>query len=85
MTDRNEINCPRAKTWMTPCIARDGHLAVDDPKATTPVCVGCGEEPRALLLDLAERYPPTRRHVQTHDPNTCADLLTRFVGEYVNT
>jgi hypothetical protein len=80
---RNEIDCPRAKTWMTPCIARDGATALDDPHARVPVCVGCGSEPRALLLDLSERYELARRYHQTHDPRACADTLTRLVAEYV--
>jgi hypothetical protein len=84
VTGRNDIDCPRARSWMTPCIARDGASALDDHHAPTPKCVGCGAEPRALLLDLAERYPPARRHRQAHDPRTCADALTKLVREYVN-
>jgi hypothetical protein len=83
VSERNEVDCPRAKTWMTPCVARDGQTAIDDPHATTPVCVGCGAEPRALLLDLSERYEPARRYRQTHDPRACADRLTELVAAYV--
>jgi hypothetical protein len=72
---------------MTPCIARDGATALDDADAADPEqrreCVGCGADPRELLLDLSERYPPARRHRQTHDPKACADTLTRMVAEYV--
>jgi len=81
---RDEVNCPRARSWMTPCVARDGALAIDDPGAPRPVCVGCGSEPRALLRDLAERYEPARRHLQTQDPGACADTLTRMVAEYLD-
>lgn len=84
---RNEIDCPRAKTWMTPCIARDGSLALygPDPNDSTQRrgCVGCDADPRQLLLDLGDRYQPARRYRQTHDPVACADTLTRLVGEYV--
>jgi hypothetical protein len=46
------IECPRAKTWMTPCAARDGHLAcLDDGR-----CVGCNEHPADLLTDLVPKY-----------------------------
>jgi hypothetical protein len=41
----SEVDCPRAKTWMTPCIARDGHLALSDDDW---VCVGCSAKPREL-------------------------------------
>jgi hypothetical protein len=33
------IDCPRAKSDMTPCVLRDGELAADDRGC----CVGCGE------------------------------------------
>jgi hypothetical protein len=85
---RAEIDCPRAKTWMTPCIARDAATALDDSpkppaKYRSPQCVGCGADARELLLDLSERYEPARRYRQTHDPVACADTLTRMVAEYV--
>src|SRR5438477_2388739 len=33
------VDCPRAKSDMTPCVLRDGELAADDRGC----CVGCGE------------------------------------------
>lgn len=77
---RNEIDCPRAKTWMTPCIARDGNTALADPPK--PVCVGCGEDPHRLLSNLTERYP----QAGTHRPATAdaaADRLAECVAAYV--
>lgn len=74
------IDCPRAKTWMTPCIARDGATALAD----AAVCVGCDAEPVALLADLAERHPPARQYLGTTDADECADLLTNLVAEYVD-
>lgn len=84
MSDRNEVDCPRAQSWMTPCAARDGSTAVTDPRDAYPVCVGCGADPRELLHDLAERYQPARRYLQTHDRARVADTLTRMVAEYVD-
>lgn len=52
------IDCPHAKTWMTPCVARDGALAVSDPP--NAVCVGCGHDPWKLQAELARRYEPAR-------------------------
>ena len=46
--DPNHIGCPRAKSDMTPCVARDAYLA----QADDGVCVGCGENPANLLKDL---------------------------------
>jgi hypothetical protein len=77
----NDIDCPRARTEMTPCIARDGSTALADPPK--PVCVGCGAEPRPLLRDLGERYAPAR----TATPGSAgqaADLLAEHVKAYVS-
>ena len=83
------VDCPRAKTWMTPCIARDGATALDEApkppaKYRSPQCVGCGADARKLLLDLSERYEPARRYRQTHSVANCADILARLVKEYVD-
>ncbi len=34
--------CPREKSEMTPCVARDGDLAVATGPPTVSLCVGCG-------------------------------------------
>ena len=47
----NVVGCPRARTDMTPCVARDGRSAC----ANDGVCVGCGEHP-AHLLRLLVRH-----------------------------
>jgi hypothetical protein len=46
--DLNHVACPRARSDMTPCVARDGHTAVADDG----VCVGCGANPADLLKEL---------------------------------
>ena len=55
--DPDHVGCPRAKTDMTPCIARDGSTALADDRK----CVGCGSRPAALLKELrlagAIQYP----------------------------
>lgn len=76
-----DVDCPRAKSWMTPCIARDGAVALADDGQ----CVGCSADPLAQLADLAERYGPAHRHLQTHDPRRAADILARMVADYVET
>ena len=56
--DPNHIGCPYAKSDMTPCVARDGHIAQTtnhrdhQGEALTQVCVGCGHIPADLLRDL---------------------------------
>jgi hypothetical protein len=46
--DPGHVGCPRAQSDMTPCIARDGRLALDGSE-----CVGCGAAPGRLLSELA--------------------------------
>lgn len=75
LSDPDWIGCPRAKTSETPCIARDGHLALADDRK----CVGCNKRPNGLLKELrligALQYPdPT-------DPKEQADKLREIVHE----
>jgi hypothetical protein len=80
--DPGHVGCPRARSDMTPCIARDGHLALaGDPPSD---CVGCfGFRPRALLAELGREYPPAVIRLQAigdaADPGACADLLAELV------
>lgn len=46
--DPKHVGCPRAKTDMTPCVARDAWTAQDDDGE----CVGCGRKPADLLTAL---------------------------------
>ena len=46
--DPAHVGCPRARSDMTPCVARDGHTA----QADDGVCVGCGAQPADLLTAL---------------------------------
>jgi hypothetical protein len=46
------IDCPRAKSDMTPCVARDGSLAC----TTKGLCVGCDRHPANLLKELVLKY-----------------------------
>jgi hypothetical protein len=46
------IGCPRARSDMTPCIARDGEGAADEGYDT---CFGCGRSPYALLVEAVAR------------------------------
>ncbi len=75
-----DIDCPRARTWMTPCVARDGKSAVAD----AGVCVGCGAAPDALMRDLATRYLPALAALpRATDAETAATLLAVHVAAYV--
>jgi hypothetical protein len=54
--DPEHIGCPRATSDMTPCIARDGDLAVSDDGE----CVGCGHRAADLLRDLVREVTKSR-------------------------
>ena len=56
--DPDYVGCPWAKSDMSPCVARDGRLALT---VFPHVCVGCGNTPRYLLADLADDYPPAAK------------------------
>ena len=86
------ITCPRAKTDMTPCIARDGHLALDDPP--NEVCVGCGiKAPEALgelMPNLSEQdkeltIAEVKLRGQTVTHAELAEVLRSAVARYVET
>ena len=72
--DPGHVGCPRARTDMTPCIARDGRVALDD----TQVCVGCGVNPWDALVEIKEAQklsPPAR----DTGPGHFADQLQKIV------
>jgi hypothetical protein len=70
---------------MTPCIARDGHLALSDrTPAGPPVCVACGANPHELIKELNLNSPPSgMRYSATVPPNKsqAADILRDVVRE----
>ena len=51
----SELVCPREQSEMTPCIARDGSLAVADGYGGD-VCVGCERGVLSLLADEEKKY-----------------------------
>jgi hypothetical protein len=73
-SDPDLVGCPWAKTDMTPCIARDGHLALSASRKG-PQCVGCGNTLAYLYRDLAADYEPARDIPLILDPDSDA---TRF-------
>jgi hypothetical protein len=81
MTNWTYIDCPRARTPMTPCVARDGRLAVADAGE----CVGCGADPTLLLVELGDRWPGATVYAVMGplDADTAAEALTVEVRAYV--
>jgi len=75
----SEIDCPRAASHMTPCIARDGRSALADDDS----CVGCAAAPEPLLDDLLTRMGDTTR-IGSPTPAQQADMLAALVRLYVN-
>lgn len=82
MIDRNEIDCPRAKSWMTPCMARDGHVALADDGR----CVGCSVYPFEELSRVSElmgRRVDYRAYSGRKGRDKAAEDLQALVKEYV--
>lgn len=52
----DELKCPREKSEMTPCIARDGGTAVAFSSYGAPLCAGCGQSVKVLIA--TERAKP---------------------------
>ena len=73
--DPSWVGCPRARSDMTPCIARDGSLALADDG----LCVGCHAQPLALLTELAEAQSRQPESLQVVDAE--ANELQRLVRE----
>jgi hypothetical protein len=72
--DPEHVGCPRARSDMTPCIARDGSLALADDQK----CVGCAGEPanlRRALRDAVGRKTPTVYHIAAVEADRLRDLV----------
>ena len=54
-----QLVCPREKSDMTPCAARDGRLVAVLDSFDHPICVGC-EAHIDALLERAKQHPPKR-------------------------
>lgn len=70
--DPKYVGCPRAKTDMTPCIARDGRTALADDGT----CVGCSQEPLSLLVELEKAGFHCLLPI---DPEVAADAVEKVV------
>jgi hypothetical protein len=81
--DPGHVGCPRAKSDMTPCIARDGHLALASmDSAGGETCIGCVADPWTLIVEItfATKQKPGRRGGMAAIPGH-ADRLARLVRE----
>lgn len=75
--DPGHIGCPRAKSDMTPCIARDGHTALADDDG----CVGCGTKPTPLLYELRDAGVTPSAEITHRAAQNTADLLCDMVRQ----
>ena len=78
--DPGHVGCPWARSDMTPCIARDGHLALSS--GAEPVCVGCSHTPEHQIEDLSQDYEPAAHLVaRAMDPEAAADDFAELVRQ----
>lgn len=80
------VDCPRARSQMTPCMARDGHVALADDGR----CVGCPNDERPFpfeeLKRLSEKLGRSvdgRAYMGRKGREKAADDLRELVAEYV--
>lgn len=74
--DPEHIGCPRATSDMTPCIARDGAVALADDAR----CVDCGINPSGALHEL-RRAVTGKSPSPVTIPDHAADKLRDLVRE----
>lgn len=77
--DPQHVGCPRAHSDMTPCIARDGQLALADDDR----CVGCNDAPWRLLVEVkkaAKLSPPARSQGPSHYADQLAKIVRRITA-----
>jgi hypothetical protein len=58
------IDCPYARSDMTPCVLRDGDICYAETLRREPICVGCERTPAELGRTPPEPWPrpaPPRR------------------------
>lgn len=48
------MKCPFAKSDMTPCVRRDGHICWVLGDFDHPICVGCEKGPKTIGIDVDE-------------------------------
>lgn len=53
-----DLSCPREKSDMTPCAARDGHLVAVLNSRAHPLCVGCGHSLVRLVEEERTKHAP---------------------------
>lgn len=77
--DPAHVGCPWARSDMSPCVARDGRLALggEPPRQ----CTGCGNDVPYLIRDLADDYPPAREPAGPENPAEAAGRFRRLVWE----
>jgi hypothetical protein len=72
------VGCPFARSDMSPCVARDGQLALD----VEDLCAGCGNTPEYLIGDLAADYRPAEvLAAEAGEPQGAADAFAAMVRE----
>lgn len=59
-----QLVCPREKSDMTPCVARDGGLAVYLNTSDHPCCVGCASSVELLMTKELAKQSTTEHRVE---------------------
>lgn len=80
--DTEAVGCPRARSYRSRCVARDGRQSLDPaPDGEDRLCHGCAHELRELIEELAGAYPPAAGLDVLGDEEALADDFTLMVRE----
>jgi hypothetical protein len=80
--DPQAVGCPRARSYRSKCVARDGRQALDSaPDGEGRLCHGCAHGLQELIEELAREYPPAAGLDVLGDQEMLADEFTLTVRE----
>ena len=59
LDDPEAVGCPRARSYRSKCVARDGRRSLDEaPDGDERLCRGCAHSLPEMIEELAGEYPP---------------------------
>lgn len=80
--DPEAVGCPRARSYRSRCVARDGRQSLDSaPDGEDLLCHGCAHELIELIEELAAEYPPAAGLDVLGDQEALADEFALTVRE----
>lgn len=80
--DPEAVGCPRARSYRSKCVARQGRQALDpSPAGEDLICHGCAHTVFEMTEELAREYPPAAGLDVLGDQAALADEFALMVRE----